>query len=122
MPRSKRRDREVLVAKIVFPVVDMAEAVAFYEALGLEVEAYDGGYAWVRHAGAEVLHLALVADLDPATNHAAGYWHVLDVDHWYERFAGAGEARGEIVAQAWGMREFRLIDPSGNLLRVGENQ
>ena len=120
MPRRKR-DRDVLVAKIVFPVADMDEAVAFYEALGFEVERYDDGYAWVRHLGAEVLHLARAPDLDPASNHAAGYWHVLDVDHWHERFAAAESARGEIVSQPWGMREFRLTDPSGNLLRVGEN-
>ena len=122
MARRERRDHDVLVAKIVFPVHDMAAAVAFYRCLGFEVESYDDGYSWVRHGGAEVLHLALVDDLDPDANHAAGYWHVLDVDHWHERFADAGDARGEIVAQPWGMREFRLIDPSGNLLRVGENQ
>lgn len=122
MPRRSRRDRDVLVAKIVFPVHDMAVAAAFYRSLGFDVEGYDDGYAWVRHDGAEVVHLALVADLDPGANHAAGYWHVLDVDRWHERFAAAGDARGEIRVQPWGMREFRLIDPSGNLLRVGENQ
>ena len=122
MSRRAERRRDVLVAKIVFPVADMGVAVRFYESLGFEVERYDDGYAWVRHAGAEVLHLALVADLDPGSNRAAGYWHVLDVGHWHQRFAAAGDARGEVVDQPWGMREFRMTDPSGNLLRVGENR
>ena len=76
----------------------------------------------MRHGGSEVLHLTLVADLDRDANHAAGYWHVLDVDHWHERFTAAGDACADVVTQPWGMREFRLVDPSGNLLRVGENQ
>lgn len=121
MSRRAERRRAVLVAKIVFPVADMAEAQRFYESLGFEVERHDDGYAWVRHDGAEVAHLAFVDDLDPGTNRAAGYWHVLDVGHWHDRFAAA-ETRGDIVDEPWGMREFRITDPSGNLLRVGENR
>ncbi len=111
---------ERIVTKIIFPVRDMAEAVAFYEAIGFEVEAFDESYAWVRHRGEEILHLALSADLDPATNGAAGYFHVQDPDRWH---AACGEAvePGDVADRPWGMREFALRDPSGNLLRVGAN-
>ena len=119
---GRTRKRDVLVAKTVFPVADLTAVAAFYRSLGFDVESYDDGYAWVRHDGAEVLHLARVDGLDPATNHAAAYWHVLDVGHWHERFVAAGDARGPIIDQPWGMREFRLVDPSGNLLRIGENR
>lgn len=112
-----RRDR--IAAKIIFPTADMNASVGFYESLGLEVERYDDGYAWVRHRGDEVLHLAGVADLDLSTNRAAGYWHVQDADAWHERFAAGSP--GPVVDQPWGMREFSLHDPSGNLLRVGQN-
>ena len=113
-----RRDR--IVAKIIFPTADMGRSVRFYESLGLEVERYDDGYAWVRHGGDEVLHLAGVTDLDIAANRAAGYWHVQDADRWHERCAPA--TPGPVIDQPWGMREFTLHDPSGNLLRVGQNR
>ena len=109
------------MTKIVFPVVDVESAAAFYERLGFEVERFDDGYAWVRHAGEEVLHLQLVTDLDPTSNHAAGYFHVADADSWHEAWSAAGADPEPVADQPWGMREFRLVDPSGNLLRVGQN-
>lgn len=109
-----------IVTKIIFPVRDLTEATAFYRTLGFEVEAYDETYAWVRHRGEEVLHLALHAGLDPAANAAAGYFHVQDTDRWHAAMAASIEAPAP-VDQPWGMREFALRDPSGNLLRVGAN-
>ena len=112
---------ERIVAKIIFPVVDMTSAVAFYRGLGFEVEAYDHGYAWVRYRGGEVLHLALVEGLDPAANRAAGYFHVQDPDAWHAAFTAVGAELSPVADRPWAMREFELRDPSGNLLRVGAN-
>jgi catechol 2,3-dioxygenase-like lactoylglutathione lyase family enzyme len=110
-----------IVTKIIFPVVDMVEAIGFYRVLGFEVESYDGGYAWVRHRGEELLHLALVTDLDTAANRAAGYFHVQDAAAWHAAWSDGGVAVEELIDQPWAMREFRLHDPAGNLLRVGQN-
>lgn len=111
---------ERVVTKIIFPVADMAAAVAFYRRLGFEVEAYDDSYAWVRHRGEEILHLALVEGLDAEANAAAGYLHVQDADAWHAALSAVVRV-GEIADRAWGMREFALTDPAGNLLRVGRN-
>ena len=113
--------KEKIVTKIIFPVTEMDPATAFYRSLGFEVESYDGGYAWVRHRGDEVLHLALVAELDRDTNRAAGYFHVQDTDAWHAAWSEAGAEVGPVEDLPWQMREFRLTDPSGNLLRVGQN-
>lgn len=110
-----------IVTKIIFPVSDMAPAVAFYRSLGFEVESYDDGYAWVRHKGGEILHLAAVPELDPDSNRAAGYFHVQDVAAWHGVWTEAGVELGPVEDLPWKMREFRLTDPSGNLLRVGQN-
>ena len=109
-----------IVTKIIFPVRDLAEAVEYYRRLGFEIEAYDETYAWVRHRGEEVLHLALVDELDPSANAAAGYFHVRDPDAWHRAWQDA-PGLGDIADRPWGMREFALTDPSGNLLRVGAN-
>lgn len=110
-----------IVAKIIFPVADMDESIAFYRLLGFAVDTDGGGYAWVTNGGGEVLHLALTDDLDRSSNPAAGYFHVQDVDDWHAAWATTGVEVGALVDQPWQMREFSLRDPSGNLLRVGEN-
>lgn len=110
-----------IVAKVVFPVVDLGPATAFYRSLGFTVESYDEGYAWVTNGGEEVVHLAAVEDLDPVANRAAGYFHVQDVEAWYEAWRAAGIDVDPIEDRPWGMREFSLHDPSGNLVRVGQN-
>ncbi len=109
-----------IVAKIVFPVHDMAAALAFYRNLGFKAEDWDG-YAWVTNNDDEVLHLALISDLDVEANRAAGYWHVQDVDAWHSAWTTVGVDVGAVEDQPWGMREFLVVDPSGNRLRVGQN-
>ncbi|MEM9132846.1 MAG: VOC family protein [Actinomycetota bacterium] len=110
-----------IVMKTIFPVADMAEAVAFYRSLGFAVEQYDDGYAWVTHRGGEILHLGRVDTLDAAANHASAYVHVQDADAWHAGWTSDGIAATEVIDQPWGMREFTLTDPAGNLLRVGQN-
>lgn len=110
-----------IVAKIIFPVHDMDEAIAFYRSLGFDVESYDGSYAWVRHSGHEILHLSLIEELDTGANHSAGYFHVDDADAWHARWSGSSAEIGDPADRPWQMREFALRDPSNNLLRVGHN-
>ena len=82
-------------------------------------------YVIVRRAKLE-LHLFHWPQLDTQTTFAGAYLRVKDVDELYEAFSTARlPARGTpsmagIKRRAWGMREFNLVDCSGNLLRVGE--
>lgn len=104
----------------ILPVRDLAEARAFWSATGLvTTEEYDAGYAFVRYQGAEIAHLALHPDLDPAANRAACYVHIGEVDELRARFVAAGLPASAVRVEPWGMREFRLSDPSGNLVRLG---
>jgi catechol 2,3-dioxygenase-like lactoylglutathione lyase family enzyme len=110
-----------IVTKIIFPVDDLGRAAAFYRDLGFEVEAWDESYAWVSNGGSELLHLARADRFDPGANRAAGYLHVQDAAAWHRAWMGAGVEVTDLVEQPWGMREFSLRDPAGNLLRVGQN-
>jgi len=105
----------------IFATADMDASRRFYEAAGFHVLAYDEGYSFVNRGGGEVLHLARSAELDPARNAAACYLNTREADEWHAAWAGAGLPVSDIADRPWGMHEFEVRDPSGNLLRVGRN-
>jgi hypothetical protein len=113
----------------IFPVRDVAAALAHYRRLGFVAEAYDETdaagpiYGFVRHGTVE-LHLARVPDVDPARSQSACYLYVDDADALFAAWRGSGVA-GRFVAPVdtpYGLREFAHIDADGNLLRVGSPQ
>ena len=103
----------------IFPVRELEEASDFWTRAGLAVEHYDEGYAFVLADGDELVHLALQPSLDPAANHSACYIHVDDVAGWHDRLSHAGLPVTPLREEPWGMTEFSVRDPSGNLVRVG---
>lgn len=105
----------------ILPVRDMAEAQDFWRRIGVDIEPYGAGYAFVLLGGAEIAHLALHADLDPTRNATACFVHVDDTHAWHARWREAGLPVTPVETQPWDMTEFQLRDPSGNLLRVGRN-
>lgn len=113
--------RSPIVPKPILPVDDMTAAMAFFRRLGFDVESFDDGYALVRHRDDEIVHLRAVPDLDPVANEASVYWHVRNADEWHRAFGAADVEPGPIADMPWGMREFTLTDPSGNVIRVGSN-
>lgn len=109
--------------KPILPVADMDAAIDFYRGLAFEVNAYDDGYAWVKHCSWEYLHLRRVDGLDPAVNEASAYIHVADAAQWHAALVAqsSNDVVGELVDEPWGMREFSIVDPAGNLLRFGHH-
>ena len=108
------------------PVVNMAEAVAFYERAGFGVRVYaddsgegGDGFAFVDHDGESVFDLDAADGMDPALNRAGCYLVTPDTDEWHDRMLTAGLPVTDIADQPWGMREFALTDPSGNHIRIG---
>lgn len=108
-----------IVPKVIFPTVDLGAAETFYAQLGFGIRRDDEGDTWVLHDGHELLHLARVDDLDLSRNRAAAYLHVQDADACRHAWLQAGVDVGPIADEPFGMREFQVTDPSGNLLRVG---
>ncbi len=106
----------------ILPVPDMDAAIAFYRRLGFDVKAYDDGYAWVRTCGWEFFHLTHEPSLEPGSSVASAYVHVTDPDEWHVAVsaAAADDATiGGVVDRPWGMREFAVTDPAGNVVRFG---
>jgi catechol 2,3-dioxygenase-like lactoylglutathione lyase family enzyme len=113
----------------ILPGRDLGETLAFYERLGFEnrgalAEVWD--YLIIGRGGIE-LHFYGAPDVDPLKTDAMCYLRVPDADALHDEWQRVGIARDEAtgsrleppVLTDYGMREFALIDPSGNLVRVG---
>jgi catechol 2,3-dioxygenase-like lactoylglutathione lyase family enzyme len=81
----------------------------------------DLGYLIVTRDAVD-LHFNLAQSGSPETNLTECYITVAGVDALYAQAdaAGAVHPNGHLTDQPWGMREFIIIDPDGNGLRVGE--
>ena len=108
---------ETVVVTPILKARDLAESAAFYEHLAFTVDIFSDDYAFVTMAGHELLHLA-TAD-SPSV--AAAYVNVPSVDDWHTRCISAHRTPTAIRHRPWGMREFTVMDPAGNTLRIGTN-
>jgi catechol 2,3-dioxygenase-like lactoylglutathione lyase family enzyme len=103
----------------ILPARDMDEAVAFYGRLGFQEVGRHPGYALLRREAAE-LHLWLCDDRHLAENTAC-YLRVTDLETLHRELRAAALDRiSAPEARPWGMTEFYVWDPSGNLLRFGQ--
>ena len=113
----------------VLPARDLAATLAFYERLGF----VETGTTWdvyrylIISRGQYELHFFEDPDVDPLTTATGCYLRVADADALYAEWEQIGvphdAATGSrLVAPGdtqYRMREFALVDPNGNLLRVG---
>jgi len=114
----------------ILPSRDLDETRGFYEAIGFR--------PWFRGRGVNanyeilslghlVVHFFLERGLDPAANDSGCYLRVTDVDLFHENCSVLGLPSAGIPRmnpprdEPWGMREFTVVDPSGNLLRIGHD-
>ena len=111
----------------ILPCRNLDETLLFYGALGfvLEFEQTEPDvYAILQLEGAEI-HFFGHPGVDPATSHAGCYVRVSDADAIYARWSQLGlPTQGiprldAIADKPWGLRELAVVDPSGNLIRVG---
>jgi hypothetical protein len=112
----------------ILPSRDLYETLEFYERLGFErvgapIERYR--YLIVGRGGIQ-LHFFDKPDVDPLTTDFSCYVYVSDANALHEEWAAAVEpdaATGSRVVAPfdtdYGLREFAVVDRSGNLVRVG---
>jgi catechol 2,3-dioxygenase-like lactoylglutathione lyase family enzyme len=113
----------------ILPSRDLRETLEFYQRLGLTCSTaspddYEG-YLMIARGGLR-MHFFAHPTLDPSKDAGSCYWYVSDADALYAEFAALGlPAAGiprivPIENKPWYMREFAVVDPSGNLVRIGE--
>ena len=108
------------------PSRSLADTLAFYERLGFDGSLLGGGTYLVLVRGTLELHFFIHRGLLPAASSAGCYLRVLDVENLFRAFASAELPSKGIPRmdppenKPWGMREFAVVDPDGNLLRIGQ--
>ncbi|UFU04432.1 VOC family protein [Ruania suaedae] len=113
----------------VLPARSVAELMAFYAPLGFTARADpppNSGYAIIGRGGIE-LHLHHSPDVDPLRTASSCYLYVTGADALFAEWKAVGVVTDPVTGSrlappqdtAYGMREFALVDPSGNLLRIG---
>jgi|SRR5581483_855867 len=113
----------------IMPSRDLNTTLAFYERLGFEnagAPPDEWDYLILRRGGIQ-LHFHLDPSVDPLTTDHSCYVYAVDADALHSEWEAIGvptdPATGSRlqppVSTDYGMREFALVDPSGNLVRAG---
>jgi catechol 2,3-dioxygenase-like lactoylglutathione lyase family enzyme len=113
----------------ILPSRDLDETLAFYTRLGFEPRGapIDRFRYLIVGRGTVELHFFDFPGVDPLTTDFMCYIHVRDADGLYGDWNRAGVPNDPATGSRlmppqdtdYGMREFALVDPSGNLLRIG---
>jgi catechol 2,3-dioxygenase-like lactoylglutathione lyase family enzyme len=109
------------------PCRSVSASAEFYRLLGFVGGAHEfnSEYGILRRGTIE-LHFFTHKELVPADSSAGCYIRVLDVESIYQQCLANDFPRGGIPRmerledKPWGLREFAIVDPDGNLLRIGQ--
>jgi catechol 2,3-dioxygenase-like lactoylglutathione lyase family enzyme len=100
-------------------VRDVPAAQAWYrDTLGMDVN-----WIWEDNFGSVSRdHVELfIFECDEPRPGICSIW-VDDVDGIYERCGPSGSVVSELELKPWGVREFSIKDPDGNVLRIGRGE
>jgi catechol 2,3-dioxygenase-like lactoylglutathione lyase family enzyme len=105
----------------IFPVSDLAAALAYYRGLGFGARQWrGGGYGFLTFDDVEI-HLQAEPDLYDARAdcRSTAYLFVEHADELAQTWLAAGADVRLPQDTEWGQHEGVLIDPDGNMIRFG---
>ena len=114
------------IAIPILPSRSLSDTLAFFRRLGFGGEIHGFGDYAILTRGTVEIHFFTHRELVPAESFAMCYIRVSDVENISRAFALAELPRKGIPRmdaledKPWGMREFAIVDPDGNLLRIGQ--
>jgi len=106
----------------MLPVRSMPASVAFYQKLGFEVEQRNDQWRWARLTSG---HCSLMVhesiNVQPATpRQSVLYLYPDDISAYHQQVRDNGVSVPDLETTFYGMTEFRLDDPDGNRLWIGQ--
>jgi uncharacterized glyoxalase superfamily protein PhnB len=104
------------------PVSSMPASVAFYEKLGFSVEQRNDEWRWAMlRSGDCRLMVDESIDLHPGIPRSSVlYFYPDDISEFHQQARGNGLAVPDLEVTFYGMTEFRIDDPDGNRLWIGQ--
>lgn len=114
---------ETIEIKAFVPARELAESMAFYEALGFEATMESDDLAYLRH-GKTAFLLSQFYNPEHANNFVM-HMLVENADDWHRNVEASDVVTKFSVRlsppddRPWGIRDFTLIDPTGVLWRIG---
>ena len=108
----------------MLPVKSMPASVSFYcEILGFEVESRndDWGWAMLRFDECRLMVDQSINTQPAAPRDSILYLYPDDVVEYHSRVQQKGLAVPELTCTFYGLTEFRICDPDGNRLWIGQN-
>ena len=117
MPSSQSNKPTFLTVAPRFVVHDLEQALAFYEQLGFQTTYHDEAFAIVERDGVD-LHLNYSPD--PPKGHSVCWIAVTNIDALYQHYLPTNAVQSPLEAKPWGLMEFFIRDPFGNLILFAE--
>jgi uncharacterized glyoxalase superfamily protein PhnB len=106
----------------MLPVRSMPASVAFYEKLGFEVEQRNDSWRWARLTSGDCsVMLDESINVEPtASRQSVLYLYPDDISAYHRQVRDNGVAVPDLETTFYGMTEFRIDDPDGNRLWIGQ--
>jgi uncharacterized glyoxalase superfamily protein PhnB len=107
----------------MLPVKSMPASVDFYQKLGFSVERRqdDWGWAMLRNGECRLMLDQSINQNRDAPRQSVLYLYLENVAEYHQQLRGNGIDAPDLEVTFYGMTEFRLNDPDGNPLWIGQD-
>ncbi len=107
----------------MLPVSDLSASVAFYEKLGFSVERRSDQWHWamLRYGDCRLMVDRSINVHPEAPRNSVVYLYPDDITEYHRRVRSNGLTVPDLGVTFYGMAEFRLDDPDGNRLWIGQD-
>jgi len=107
----------------MLPVANVPASVEFYQKLGFGVEQRNDGWGWamLRFDDCRLMLDRSINTDRNAPRQSVLYLYPENISQYHEQLRRSGLAVPDLDVTFYGMTEFRLDDPDGNKLWIGQN-
>ena len=107
----------------MLPVRSMPASLEFYQKLGFSIEQRNSDWRWAMLSFGECrLMVDESINVHPAApRHSVIYLYPDDISEYHKQVRENGLTIPDLEVSFYGMNEFRIADPDGNRLWIGQN-
>jgi uncharacterized glyoxalase superfamily protein PhnB len=108
----------------MLPVRSLDPSIAFYEKLGFSVENRNNAWGWAMLGFGEckIMIDRSINTIPEATRQSVLYLYPADIRAYHRQVRDAGLVIPDLDTTFYGLTEFRLDDPDGNRIWIGQRE